>query len=108
MSAHEVLIAARALIADERDWTKGQFLEVIGGRRCLCSAGALRVVLSETGDPADLSDAAYREYDDLAAHLSRAVGRSIITFNDLDTTTHADILAAFDRAIEATKPGGAS
>jgi hypothetical protein len=103
-----ILRAARARIADPAHWTKGAFARTANvsldergtgcnavdpRATCWCAEGAIRFVTN----------------DDRHAH--EAVGKllelavdpggrlSIATFNDSSGTTHADVLAAFDRAI---------
>jgi hypothetical protein len=99
MTPHEALVAARALIADERNWIKGDYDREVDGRTCYCADGAL---LAASWRP----DLTYGVYDlarrTLALHARG--GEGIIYFNDHPMTTHADVLAMFDRAIEATAP----
>jgi hypothetical protein len=99
MTPHEVLVAARELIADERNWIKGEYSRRVEGRLCYCAYGAVRTV----SDAAD-----YKVFDRAWNALESTVPDkhelSPIHFNDDLDTTHADILAMFDRAIEATAP----
>lgn len=94
------LIAARALIADERDWWSGR--EGSYGRQC-----AMMAIWSATGAPHN----SQRVKDctaALAPHLRSFVdrltgipdGHVIIKHN---YKGHARIMAAFDRAIEAAQ-----
>jgi hypothetical protein len=87
----ENLIAARALIDTPEKWVQGAF-EDGGG---LCAIGACGVVT--TGDPQNWQPA---ERAALLAFVPAEVG-SVMLYNDADTTTHADIMALFDRAIAA-------
>lgn len=85
------LIAARALIDTPEKWTKGSY-ERDG---CYCVAGALRIAifggLDDNGPYWDRYRTAKR-----SLHPS-----DVILFNDASETTHADMMALFDRAIEA-------
>lgn len=84
----ENLIAAKALIDTPDKWIKHAF-ERDG---CFCAVGAVRTVQkAETGRALD---ALYEAADELC-------GRGVMRFNDAENTTHADIMALFDRAIAA-------
>ncbi len=83
-----VLAAARDLIADPENWTNDP--QELGARHCMASAcghEAMRV--------------GYPDSFQLACHrLAKAIGTlNLPHWND--THTHAEVLAAFDRAIEA-------
>lgn len=92
----DILVKARELIADPAHWTKGEFgrdahgngiVPWLEGRKpvCYCSLGAILTV-GDSGDEA-------------ARVLEKHMRDSITRFNDDPKTTHADVLAAFDRAI---------
>ena len=100
------LIAARALIADPVNWTKEVFARTSDGSAvtldgpnatCFCAWGAvLRASFILETDTISV-------YDALQAQMpgpDRAY-ISIPDFNDAETTTHADVLALFDRTIAA-------
>jgi hypothetical protein len=94
---HDVLVRARARIEREEDWYQHDFGRNDGP---VCAAGAL---LRARGESVEIGwhEAIHRyaEYRE----LNRAMGsRSVSGFND--THTHAEVLAAFDRAIAATAP----
>lgn len=104
MSALEVLIAARARIATPDRWCQGAYWrgangEVVEsyGSDCVscCSLGALHSV----GD----SDEA-RQY--LREANAKVPCWNLAVWNDAPDRTHAEVLAAFDRAIELA--GGVS
>lgn len=89
------LIAARALIDTPEKWIRDR----IENAGCFCAMGAIAeatrtqrggVWTSETAEYAALRDA-----------LPEGGTRSVPTYNDNRSTTHADIMALFDRAIEA-------
>jgi hypothetical protein len=98
MSVKQVLIAARAKIADEKNWTRNTFArdsegEIVTPRShfavCWCAAGAL---ICE--NPDELSGPAYTA-------LSREMKGDISLFND--SHGHSAVLLAFDRAIESSQ-----
>jgi hypothetical protein len=106
MSLKDDLIAARALIDTPEKWIKGirhtterqwLFFE----RHRYCAVGAI-----STGQDGCLDHRPFREFlrlqDALEAALPPDFSRSYIwAFNDHPATTHNDVLALFDRAIEA-------
>jgi hypothetical protein len=100
-----VLALARDLLADETRWVKGRYaVDRRGystdprGRRARrwCAVGALH----RAGSGAD--PAAEREAEALlrAACGARTAVVGVEQFNDRPGTRHADVLAAFDRAID--------
>lgn len=103
MTTKEVLEKAKAIIADPFHWTKGAFarnshgttvIDVTSEDACsFCALGALvRVMENET------------DYNHARDILELCVGDknfpNVPAFNDASETTHADILALFDCAIE--------
>lgn len=98
MTVAETLRRAKALIDAPEKWTKGEFARNAKGRPCLpreaacfCTVGALVVACG----PGQTS-----AFEKLRAHFTRLVGGSIGTWNDAPERTHAEVMAAFDRAIE--------
>ena len=97
----KVLKAAKAIIADERDWCKGAERDIdMSGHESFCAIGAINA--------ASVSEDEHGWFgvtDNLAGdRLESAIGQYIDIFNDDPPTTHADVMAAFDLAIEqATK-----
>ena len=100
--AKDNLIAARELIADPAHWTTGTYARHKNGNSIgpeesnacqWCSIGALRKVM---GSPAILCVTG----SEGAALSEQMDGFDIASFND--TRTHAAVIAAWDRAIEAT------
>ncbi len=84
------LIAARSRIESPEKWCKGSY--EIGEARCIW--GATQEVCGTYWNPAD-------EYlQPFALELGHAGSASL---NDHPETTHADVLALFDRAIAARK-----
>lgn len=95
----ETLIAARELIAEPERWTKGRAMEVAeDGSVRYCASGALSAAGGHHNEVIE-NCSACAAADVLTSVLPRRLGVS--GFNDLESTTHADVLAAFDRAIEA-------
>lgn len=123
ISAHTILVRARELIAEPKNWTQGVMARDRTGdatlpgdkhATCFCTAGAVyraeidawregygtpveRVVASSGATFAIAKAIEAREFGDNV---------SIVTFNDRPTTTHADVLQIFDAAIaaEAARP----
>lgn len=94
MTLKNDLIAAKALIDTPEKWGKGSFDL---GRGCYCALGALGV--AQNGRPWGFTDLA-------AQHLIKSLPKgwaSVACFNDDFHTTHADVMALFDRAIEAAE-----
>jgi hypothetical protein len=97
MTTLEILKAARAKIADKKNWTQGELGRDANGNPvtdasllasqavCFCASGALFLAgASEDGI-------------DVWHVLSRSMGCFVPKFND--SHTHAEVLAAFDKAI---------
>ena len=95
-----LLTDAKELISDERDWVKGTPLAIReDGTEAHCAIGACNYVAlkSDTYSFGDLRDA----YNYLKASLPEDLERQhVATYNDRPETTHDDIMALFDRAIE--------
>lgn len=90
-TTHEILIAARALIDTPKKWVKSAYHREKNGLHSYCAAGAL-ISVEAPGRTA---------YDCLA----EAIGyRCVSDWNDAPERTHAEVLAAFDKAIAATAP----
>lgn len=90
-TALQILIAARALIEKPENWCKGEYQK---GDAC-CALGAIHRVKNE--NPCVFSDSG-PEYSALCIAMD---GASINYFNDIHT--HAEVIAAFDKAIEAER-----
>ena len=87
-AAADVLTEARKLIEDPADWTQGEESDG-NGRRC-----AIRALADANGSDELLALTRPPSY----RHLKAAMGdRMISAFND--SHSHAEVLAAFDRAI---------
>ncbi|HWU19350.1 MAG TPA: hypothetical protein VN155_16840 [Devosia sp.] len=92
----ENLIAAKALIDMPEKWIKGTFHAWMpSGTECFCLAGAVIEASSHDTD-------GLREAETISALVGALDGfDTVIGFNDAAATTHADIMALFDRAIAA-------
>jgi hypothetical protein len=86
------LIAAKALIDTPEKWVKG----ALKTGDCLCAMGAVHAVLPKNYHGL-ISDTA--QFRALQSALPDGFRWSVPSFNDDPSTTHADIMALFDRAI---------
>jgi len=93
MTTKELLISARELIADPRAWIQDAYSYFSHHKQieCYCGFGALHAVSLSTICE---SDARRR------LNAVTACG-DFIKWQDAPHRTHAEVLAAFDRAIEA-------
>lgn len=98
MTVKEVLIAARAKIADPANWTQGECARDSTGKEvhsssdravCWCSIGAIANTIALDGGV----------FNNVITELEFVIPGGISTFND--THTHAEVLAKFDEAIAA-------
>lgn len=96
MTLKENLIRAKALITDPEKWTQGAYARDANGcivppddpsAVCYCSIGAIGAL----GLPCN-------ELENTIDYLYVSIGKPISDFNDGDT--HADVMAAWDKAIE--------
>lgn len=101
MTTKEVLIAARAKIAKPEQWIQGYYAKDADGKEanpfsteatCYCVLGAL---IASVTDGFICSNAADAIRDQIDCPIS--------TWNDDPSRTHAEVLAVFDRAIEAVE-----
>jgi hypothetical protein len=100
----EVLEQAKALISTPAKWTKGQYAKDGRGHAagdgkgqtpvCWCAVGAVQVA-------AENDQQAEQAWRVLYAALHYE--RSVVAFNDDETTTHADVMRMFDDAIAMAK-----
>jgi hypothetical protein len=104
----QILLDARAFLTDEKRWVKGAYsLGGLGDEMQCCLMGAL---IHRGYDPQQADDTANLKAKEL---LAKAVGprvsdafaasSRIQIFNDAPTTTHADVLAVLDAAIELAR-----
>lgn len=110
-----ILMSAKLLILDPKAWTQGatarlpdgEIVDATNARAvCFCSLGAIAHV-TDLRLNADNAPETVKRHGDAANALWRAISPlgelSIIGFNDSPDRTHADVLAAFDLAIEAER-----
>ena len=104
MSVKEILIAAKALIDTPEKWLKGALST--GDDTCFCAMGALGhaggfglVASDKTPELASLLDSIP------ASFVWVTDKHRLAAYNDDPATTHADIMALFDRAIAAADDG---
>lgn len=108
----DVLQGARELLADEAKWTKGVMARREDGVQvsaedpratCFCAFGAISKVAPQA-PYATAFDIRCRADKALYAVLPEGFS-SVEDFNDADETTHADVLALFDRAVRFVATG---
>lgn len=85
----ENLIAAKGLIENPANWAKAGYVKPSEGRYCAA------VACNDFQHPAEM----FRALCD-SLPTPGSLGK-LFSFNDSPTTTHADIIALFDRAIAA-------
>lgn len=109
MTTREILIAARALIATPERWTQGDRARDAAGAPidpcdpravCWCISGALEAADPSGSDMDGFIGAALALEKVIVGLGHRA---AIGDFNDAPERTHAEVLAAFDKAIAATE-----
>lgn len=98
MTTKERLIAARDLVA--KGWTQGvyardandRYTPYGGPNACkFCASGAV----------AHVTDIFLQSFEDALTLLKRAIdGKAVVPWNDASERTQAEVVAAFDRAIE--------
>jgi hypothetical protein len=97
----DTLRKAKALISDPVNWNNDgdYFKDGDPDTGCMCVYGAIHVAL----DPSHHIGETEKLFDDLFKSLH--LPYKLIDYNDHPDTTHDDIMALFDRAIElAEKP----
>lgn len=101
MSALSELLAARNLILEPEMWAKGTYGPL--GHGPMCAVGAIM----RAGEYQYIPDAEHSEATEALAAALPMEWRSgkawfdVEVFNDDEFTEHRDIIALFDRAIEA-------
>lgn len=107
----EILTAARDLLNDPAKWMKGDFCNM--DRTCFCGLGAIAEVQG-VFDPDSLNAMTVSDVleSKAADYLRQAVleidphhdkGHTFAPFNDAPHRTHAEVINAFDIAIEKAK-----
>lgn len=95
MSLKDDLIAAKALIDTPEKWIKGSFC--VNG--CRCALGAIFTVSAIDGEWSEAKE--HQLIEAVSDSLPEPWKANLISFNDHPDTSHADIMALFDRAINA-------
>lgn len=96
----ENLIAAKALIDTPDKWVKHHF----GFDGCMCALGALgRALGVDPSDDMGPNEAALGGAlpAGFQSNTNLSLGTKVANYNDHPDTTHADIMALYDRAIAA-------
>ena len=101
MTLHDDLVAAKALIDTLEKWTKAA-VDNGPGTPC-CTVRALNRVSPWRSERNDAAREALRQQIPATyrGFRSKQYGVALGNYNDDPTTTHADIMALFDRAINA-------
>ncbi len=105
----EILTEARAILSDPKHWTKGTLARAANEREdvredysnavCFCALGAIDYAVTKVmGTTAYESSAVFSAACD-AFERGLPEFTSIPAFNDDPKTTHADVLAGFDKAL---------
>lgn len=88
------LIAAKALIDTPEKWIKGNWQDADGCRFCALGAA---IAVCRKGSWLPVQDALEQSLP--SGFYAPEFARAVATYNDLASTSHADIMALFDRAI---------
>lgn len=105
MTLRDDLIAARALIDTPEKWGKGRSIFRGPAKPLLCAIDACYAVSkAQAQDSAHSVKALESHLRPGYVHLRDDDGLAVVRFNDDPATTHADIMALFQRAIDAASP----
>lgn len=91
-TTREILVKARALV--ERGWVQGRFSRMKRGKECFCAVGAICRAAGEAQACHRLGALKAVE-DEIPQELL------LSQWNDAPGRTQAEVLAAFDKAIQA-------
>lgn len=114
MKLSQLLIDAKTLISDHNNWIKGNkwFRDGDNIPCQFCTIGAIDYT-AEINSPTDLHY--YQMFNDMGIALQDAGSQlgiqfieenTLAVYNDLPSTTHTDIMALYDKAIEMCKRQG--
>lgn len=114
MTPVEILEKARALIADPKHWTRKALARNSAGQSltdseldlatCFCSVGAIRKISPGCVPTPARGDAGCFLWEAINENVAHdGDKRTIAVWNDDVKTTHADVLAMFDRAIQMAR-----
>ena len=105
METREILIAARAIITEPEHWTQGHSARTASGdpitigdpiAYAFCASGAIWRSLDN-----DVADSKLHSAFGALNECLPAGFESVVDYNDADATRHADVIALFNRAIDA-------
>lgn len=96
LSVKEILIKAKALIDTPEKWIKDVYFRKVGENNCYCALGAICEVSGLLSYHISSSPAGKHLKSVVDEHLQE--GQSFAVYND--EHTHAEVMAAFDKAIE--------
>lgn len=114
-STSNILKEAKKVISDPNRWTKEAYAKTATGHRtdpnsprahCYCISGAVRKVIGLGTLPSYLQDTRNDQYYrvmkilDIAAASTAFKTANVIAFNDLERTSHEDMMQVIDLAIE--------
>ena len=99
MNTVEVLVVARAKVDTPEKWITNQYDRddaycAVGA--CMAAAGYDMTNLSASYEQSCVKSIAL-------CYLEKVVGHNVVTWNDAKGRTHAEVLAAFDKAIELAR-----
>lgn len=111
----DLLTEAKALIADESNWTQGAYAKNAEGftvdnlaeeATCFCSLGALHRAATKLAFEVDSFYVERLAIDVLHTVIHKSTGfRSIAVYNDDSHREHSEIIRTFDLAIEQANKG---
>lgn len=98
MSASEILRKAKGLIDSPEKWHHGPQARGSKGERCIGCA-LTKAFGSEISFVSAEIQPLFKLFDAANGWSAGTAGMGLINFNEHPSTTHADVMAAFDRAI---------
>ena len=101
----DALIKAKGLIQDPANWTQDPDDLEIGESTLHCARTALMVVCGGVSESAEIADqlAGYLPEETCKSQCATKNRTCLMCYNDSPKTTHRDILALYDRAIEGAQ-----
>lgn len=111
MKPSEILISARGLLANVDSWGKGYYafnksqdMREVGDSdaTCFCMIGALAKAAGSFTGVGGYEQSEHPEIE----YLAKVVGEHVPNYNDHPDRTHAEVIAAFDKAIELAQKDG--
>ena len=101
METKEILIKARKLIEDEKNWGQRSYNHTnMYDEECFCSVGAISQVMFGRAKPNQLNEDEQKSVKKVLDQMVCPMGiGGVIKFNDSFMTDHKDVLKMFDRSI---------